>query len=412
MKLTQHLWTAFVALRLNLVRSILTTLGVIIGVASLIIMVSIGAGAQSAIDKQIASLGTNMLQIQSGAANLGGGRRDAVGTVQALTERDIRMLREQLPSIVGIAGQVSANAPLVYGAFNWTTQVQGVGAELLDIRDWALSAGRGFENSDMTVGAKVAIVGQTVVRELFQGNDPVGAELRIRNVPFTVVGVLSGKGQAGFGRDQDDVVMVPLPAARARLQGNRARSAPDAVQQIFVKFASAKELTGAAADIEFVLRARRQLEATDQAPFSVRNTAELVRTRTEAQATMAFLLAATSVISLIVGGIGIMNIMLVSVTERTREIGLRLAVGARKSDILLQFLIETTALCLIGGALGVIAGVGGAFAIASLGGWPISLRVDTIALGIAASLIVGLVFGILPSRRAASLNPIDALRSE
>jgi putative ABC transport system permease protein len=184
------------------------------------------------------------------------------------------------------------------------------------------------------------------------------------------------------------------------------------VQQIFVKLASAKELTGAAADIESVLRARRQLEATDQAPFSVRNTAELVRTRTEAQATMAFLLAATSIISLVVGGIGIMNIMLVSVTERTREIGLRLAVGARKSDILLQFLIETTTLCLIGGALGVVAGIGGAFMIASVGDWPILLRADTIAIGIVASLVVGLVFGILPSRRAASLNPIDALRSE
>ncbi len=412
MKLSQHLWTAFAALRLNLVRSILTTLGVIIGVASLIIMVSIGAGAQGAIDKQIASLGTNMLQVQSGAANLGGGRRDAVGSAQALTERDIRLLREQVPSIVGISGQVSSNAPLVYGSFNWTTQVQGVGADFLTIRDWALASGRDFENSDMTIGSKVAIVGQTIAREVFQGNDPLGAELRIRNVPFTVVGVLTGKGQAGFGRDQDDVVMVPLPAARARLQGNRARSAPDAVQQIYVKLASAKELTAAAADIDDVLRARRQLGPNDQAPFNVRNTAELVRTRTEAQATMAFLLAATSAISLIVGGIGIMNIMLVSVTERTREIGLRLAVGARRSDILLQFLIETTTLCLIGGAIGVFAGVGGAFTIASVGDWPIQLRADTIAVGILASLFVGLVFGLLPSRRAAALNPIDALRSE
>lgn len=412
MTLAQHVWTAFVALRLNLVRSILTTLGVIIGVASLIIMVSIGAGAQSAIDRQIASLGTNMLQIQSGPANLGGGRRDAVGTGQALTERDIRLLKDQVPSIVAIAGQVSSNAPLVYGASNWTTQVQGVGADFLTIRDWALAAGRDFEPSDMTVGAKVAIVGQTVMRELFQGNDPIGAEIRIRNVPFTVVGLLSSKGQAGFGRDQDDVVMVPLPAARARLQGNRARSAPDAVQQIYVKLASAKDLAPAATDIDTVLRDRRQLGASDQAPFNVRNTAELLRTRTEAQATMAFLLATTSVISLVVGGIGIMNIMLVSVTERTREIGLRLALGARKSDILFQFLIETTTLCLIGGALGVVAGIGGSVTIASLGDWPIQLRPETIALGILASLGVGLVFGLVPSRRAAGLNPIEALRSE
>jgi putative ABC transport system permease protein len=412
MRFARHFRTALAALRLNLVRSILTTLGVIIGVASLIIMVSIGAGAQSAIDKQIAGLGSNMLQIQSGPGGPGGGRREAVGAVQMLTERDIRALRDQVPSIVAISGQVSSSAPLVYGNANWTAQVQGVGAEFLEIRDWPVVAGRGFETGDMTVGAKVALVGQTVVRELFEGADPVGAEMRIRNVPFTVVGVLDAKGQAGFGRDQDDVVLVPLPAARARLQGGRSRSAPDAVHQIFVEFASAKDMLSAAEDIDAVLRARRQLSAGDEAPFSVRNTAELIRTRTEAQATMAFLLGATSVISLIVGGIGIMNIMLVSVTERTREIGLRMAVGARKRDILAQFLIETVTLCLIGGALGIALGVGGSYAIAALGDWPILLRADTIVLGIAASIAVGVVFGLLPSRRAASLNPIEALRHE
>jgi putative ABC transport system permease protein len=412
MKFAQHFRTALNALRLNLVRSILTTLGVIIGVASLIIMVSIGAGAQSAIDKQIAGLGSNMLQIQSGPGGSGGGRREAVGAVQMLTERDIRALRDQVPSIVAISGQVSSSAPLVYGNANWTAQVQGVGAEFLEIRDWPVVAGRGFEAGDMTVGAKVALVGQTVVRELFEGADPVGAELRVHNVPFTVIGVLDAKGQAGFGRDQDDVVLVPLAVARARLQGGRARWAPDAVHQIFVEFASAKDMLGAAQDIEGVLRARRQLAAGDEAPFAVRNTAELIRTRTEAQATMAFLLGATSVISLIVGGIGIMNIMLVSVTERTREIGLRMAVGARKGDILAQFLIETVTLCLIGGALGIALGVGGSYAIAALGDWPILLRADTIALGIAASIAVGVLFGLLPSRRAASLNPIEALRHE
>jgi putative ABC transport system permease protein len=264
----------------------------------------------------------------------------------------------------------------------------------------------------MTVGSKVALVGATVVREVFEGGDPIGAELRIRNVPFTVIGVLASKGQAGFGRDQDDIVMVPLPAARARLQGGRSRGAPDAVSQIYVELSSSKELATAAADIEDVLRARRQLGATDQAPFSVRNTAELLRTRTEAQATMAFLLGATSVISLIVGGIGIMNIMLVSVTERTREIGLRMAVGARKWDILMQFLIETITLCLIGGVIGIATGIATSYVIASIAEWPILLRADTIVLGIAASAIVGIVFGLLPSRRAASLNPIEALRHE
>lgn len=411
MNAAQHFRTALRALRLNLVRSILTTLGVIIGVASLIIMVSIGAGAQSAIDKQIAGLGSNMLQIQSGPGNLGGGRRDAVGNVQMLSDRDVRALRDQIPSIVAISGQVSTSAPLVYGNANWTGRVDGVGAEYLEVRDWPVVAGRGFESADMTIGAKVALVGQTVVRELFEGADPVGAELRIRNVPFTVVGVLEAKGQAGFGRDQDDVVLVPLPAVRARL-GARARSTPDAVGQIYVELGNSKDLSRAAEDIEALLRARRQLTATDEAPFSVRNTAELIRTRSEAQATMAFLLGATSAISLIVGGIGIMNIMLVSVTERTREIGLRMAVGARKRDILAQFLIETVTLCLIGGLVGVGLGIAGSYMIAGFAEWPILLRIDTVVLGITASVVVGVVFGLLPSRRAASLNPIEALRHE
>ena len=411
MKVGPHFRTALEALQLNLVRSMLTTLGVIIGVASLIVMVSIGAGAQSAIDKQIAALGSNMLQIQSGPGNMGGGRRDQVGSVQMLSDRDIRALRDQLPSIVAISGQINTTAPLVYGNANWTGRVEGVGAEYLEIRDWPIAAGRGLEPGDMTVGAKVAIVGQTVVRELFEGADPVGAELRIRNVPFTVVGVLEAKGQTGFGRDQDDVVLVPLAAARARL-GARARSAPDAVGQIYVELGSSRDMLRAAEDIEAVLRARRQLSATDEAPFSIRNTAELIRTRTEAQATMAFLLGATSIISLIVGGIGIMNIMLVSVSERTREIGLRMAVGARKRDILIQFLIETVTLCVIGGLIGVAVGVGGSYLIAGFAEWPILLRADTVVLGITASVVVGVVFGLLPSRRAASLNPIDALRHE
>jgi putative ABC transport system permease protein len=412
MNFGRHFRTALNALRLNLVRSILTTLGVIIGVASLIIMVSIGAGAQSAIDKQIAALGSNMLQIQSGPGSLGSGRRDAVGNVQTLSDRDIRALREQIPAIAAISGQIFANAPLVYGNANWSAQVHGVGAEYLEIRDWRVVSGRGFEASDMTIGAKVALVGQTVVRELFEGSDPVGAELRIRSVPFAVIGVLEGKGQTGFGRDQDDVVLVPLPVARARLQGGRGRSSPDAVHQIYVELGNAKDLLRTAEDIEAVLRARRQLGAADEAPFSIRNTAELIRTRTEAQATMAFLLGATSAISLIVGGIGIMNIMLVSVTERTREIGLRMAVGARKRDILAQFLIETVTLCLIGGAIGIALGVAGSYLIATFAEWPILLRPDTVALGIAASVVVGVVFGLLPSRRAASLNPIEALRHE
>jgi len=411
MNLEQHLRTALAALRLNLVRSILTTLGVIIGVASLIVMVSIGAGAQSAIDERIASLGSNMLQIRSGPAS-SGGRRGAADSGVGLTERDIRALRDQVPSIVAISGEISTSAPLIYGGMNWTSQIIGVSEDFLEIRDWKLATGRNFEVSDMNVGSKVAIVGDTIARELFEGGDPVGAELRIANVPFIVVGVLTSKGQTGFGRDQDDVVLVPLPAARARLQGGRSRGVPDSVRQIYVELASAKDMDRAQADIEDVLRARRNLGPAEEAPFSVRNTAELIRTRTETQATMAFLLGATSVISLIVGGIGIMNIMLVSVTERTREIGLRMAVGARKRDILTQFLIETVTLCLIGGAIGIALGVASAYVIAGVAEWPVLVQADTIALGIAASVLVGVVFGLLPSRRAASLNPIDALRHE
>jgi putative ABC transport system permease protein len=412
MTFEQHLRTALSALRLNLVRSILTTLGVIIGVASLIVMVSIGAGAQSAIDKQIAGLGSNMLQIRSGPASSGGGRREAAGSAVGLTERDIRALRDQVPSIVAISGEITTSTQLVYGNVNWATQVSGVNPDFVEIRDWPISAGRNFEVSDMNVGSKVAIVGDTIVRELFDGGDPIGAELRIANVPFIVIGVLTAKGQAGFGRDQDDVVLVPLPAARARLQGGRSRGAPDSVRQIYVEVDSAKDMARTSADIEDVLRARRNLGPTDETPFSVRNTAELIRTRTEAQATMAFLLGATSIISLIVGGIGIMNIMLVSVTERTREIGLRMAVGARKRDILTQFLIETVTLCLIGGIIGIATGVTSAYVIGAIAAWPVLVQADTVLLGIAASVTVGVVFGLLPSRRAASLNPIEALRHE
>lgn len=411
MKVGPHFRTALEALQLNLVRSMLTTLGVIIGVASLIVMVSIGAGAQSAIDKQIAALGSNMLQIQSGPGNMGGGRRDQVGSVQMLSDRDIRALRDQVPSIVAISGQINTTAPLVYGNANWTGRVEGVGAEYLEIRDWPIAAGRGLEPGDMTVGAKVAIVGQTVVRELFEGADPVGAELRIRNVPFTVVGVLEAKGQTGFGRDQDDVVLVPLAAARARL-GARARSAPDAVGQIYVELGSSRDMLRAAEDIEAVLRARRQLSATDEAPFSIRNTAELIRTRTEAQATMAFLLGATSIISLIVGGIGIMNIMLVSVSERTREIGLRKAVGAARRAILSQFLLESAVLSTLGGGIGILLGATVSFILSRIAGWAAEVTAQSVILAFVFSAGTGILFGIWPARKASLLSPIEALRYE
>jgi putative ABC transport system permease protein len=408
MSLREYLRTALVALRLNVLRSVLTTLGIIIGVASVIVMSAIGSGASKQIEDQIASLGTNQLTIFPGSANVGG-RQGGFGSAPPLTEKDLRAVRENVAGIAAASGNLNGNATVVVGNANWTTQINGVSAEAQEVREWPVKTGRFFDAREASSGAKLAVLGATVSKELFGGADPLGSTIRLNNSPFQVIGVLSEKGQAG-GRDQDDVVMVPISTARSRLVGRVG--APDQIGALLVKVDPRFNIEEVQADIERVLRERRRIVADQPNNFIIRNFAEFLETRNAAQRTLGLLLAATAAISLVVGGIGIMNIMLVSVTERTREIGLRMAIGARGADILGQFLTEAVLLCLVGGLIGLILGVAIAVIMASLFDWAVFISPWTVLIAILASAVVGIVFGFVPARRASRLNPIDALRYE
>jgi putative ABC transport system permease protein len=409
MSIFEYIKTALVALRLNKLRSMLTTLGIIIGVASVIVMSGIGSGASKQIEDQISSLGTNQLTIFPGSANVGG-RRGGFGSAPPLTEKDLRAVRDSVPGVLAASGELgNNNATVVLGNANWTTQVQGVGAEIELVREWPIARGRYFDAREASSGAKFAVLGATVARELFAGADPLGTTIRVNNSPFQVIGVLSEKGQAG-GRDQDDVILVPISTARSRLVGRLG--APDQIGALLVKIDPRYNLPEVQADIERVLRDRRRIGPDKDNNFIIRNFAEFLETRNQASKTLGLLLAATAAISLVVGGIGIMNIMLVSVTERTREIGLRMAIGARGSDILGQFLTEAVLLCLVGGLIGLGLGAGVAAGLAGLFGWPVYISPVVVLVAIAASATVGIVFGFVPARRAAALNPIEALRYE
>ncbi len=401
---------AWTALRANLLRSILTTLGIVIGVASVIVLVSVGSGARSEVEKQIASLGSNMLVIFSGSSRVMG-RAAGAGTDLPLSEQDLAAVRDKVGGVVAISGQLNGSGPIVFGNTNWTTTLSGVHADFASVRDWPIVAGRDLSLQDVRASAKVAIIGQTVVKQLFQGEDPVGATIRVKNTPFQVIGVLGIKGPSSFGRDQDDLVLMPMTTARGQIIG-KSQVQTDQVGQVYIKFDPTTDLKDAQEDIEALMRQRRKTQAGEEENFSVRNLAEFMKARTEVLSTMTYLLAATSIISLIVGGIGIMNIMLVSVTERTREIGLRMAVGARHGDILRQFLVEAVTLCMIGGIIGTLFGIASATLIASAAQWPILISPSVIALALGAAAATGIVFGFFPARRAASFNPIDALRSE
>ena len=347
MRLGETLPIAARALLRNKTRSFLTTLGVIIGVASVIVMVSVASGASQAIEARIKALGTNLLIVSPGSFT-SGGRRAGEGTAQALSEGDLKMIRARVPGVAAAAGVITGSAPLVFGSSNWTTQVNGVNEDFLEVRDWALTEGRNFSEAELRSGAKVVILGATAARELFGAAGGVGEQIRIMNVPFTVIGVLAVKGQSGWGSDQDDTALVPITTARGRLFGAE-QTVPDNLRQILVEVASPEEMADAQAEIETILRERRRVRQNAPDDFRVRDMADFIRTRTETQSILSVLLGATAAISLIVGGIGIMNIMLVSVTERTREIGLRMAIGAESRDIMSQFVIEAVALSLIGG---------------------------------------------------------------
>ncbi|MEW5962874.1 MAG: ABC transporter permease [Pseudomonadota bacterium] len=410
MTVLDSLAIALTALRANLMRSVLTTLGIIIGVASVVVLVAVGTGASSDVNRKINALGTNMLVISSGTRNVGG-RSSGAGTDVPLAEGDIRAIREKINGVTAISGLLSGSAAVTYGSANWVTSASGVHADYPTVRDWPVASGRPFEAADMRGSSKVALIGATVAKEVFGAEDPVGAQIRVKGVPFKVIGVLSAKGQSAFGRDQDDIVLLPMAVARGRIVG-KSQVQNDQVGSIYVKIDPAISLAEAQEEIEDLMRQRRHVRGGEEDNFYVRNMAEFMKARTEVLSTLSYLLAATSAISLIVGGIGIMNIMLVSVTERTREIGLRMAVGGRRRDILLQFLVEAVALCLLGGLIGIVVGVAAATIIATSAEWPVLLSPSVMALAMAAAAATGIFFGFFPARRAAGLSPIDALRSE
>ncbi len=401
---------ALTALRANLLRSILTTLGIVIGVASVIILVAVGNGAAGEVNRQISALGTNMLVVFPDAMRVMG-RSGGAGTALPLSESDLTAVRDKIPGVVGVSGQLDESAAVVRGNLNWTTAISGVHPDYTSVRDWPVSEGREITAQDVQTAARVALIGPTVARQLFPGENPVGAEIRIKNVPFQIVGLLSVKGQSAMGRDQDDVMLIPITTARNRVVG-KSDVQVDQVGRIYVKLDDQTDMKTAQDDIETLLRQRRKSGPNSEDTFSVRNLAEFMRARTEVLSTMSYLLGATSAISLIVGGIGIMNIMLVSVTERTREIGLRMAVGGRQRDIMRQFLVEAVTLCLFGGLIGVALGIGIAWLIAHFASWPVDVSLGVIGSAMGAAAITGIVFGFFPARRAAGLNPIDALRSE
>ena len=410
MNFMEVLRTAVFALRGNWLRSGLTSLGVIIGIAAVIVMVSVGQGTQAEIDKLVSGLGSNRLDIGSGGGFGGGGVRLAQGSRYTLNEGDIDAIRNEIPEVQYISGSLRGGTQLVYAETNWSTQWQGVQADWFAINDWTIASGSGFETADYS-GKKSVILGDTVRRELFGDEDPLGQTVRIGRVPFTVVGTLKAKGQGGFGQDQDDIVVVPLETARRRLSGSNALP-PGAVQQISVGIDSAENLDYAQGEIEALLRQRHKIQPGEDDVFAVRNIAQIVATRTQTTKLMSLLLGAVATISLIVGGIGIMNIMLVSVTERIREIGLRMAVGAGPSDVRRQFLAEAMLISLIGGVIGIAIGIGGALLVGRFGSLPVALNAQVIGLAAGFSIATGLFFGYYPARKASLLDPIEALRQQ
>jgi len=402
---------ALATLRLNKLRSALTALGIIIGVASVIVMAAIGNGAAIAMRQQVAALGTNVLNVLTGSVRIGGRQLGAGGAVP-LSEQDLRAIRESVPGVAAISGQLNGGVKAVHGAANWSTQVNGVHAEYFDVRPWPLDSGRYFTATEVAAGARVALIGSSVRRELFaEGSDPIGEVLRVNNVPLEILGTLSTRGQAGGG-DADDVIVVPLTTARSRLVGRGAATVPDTVGNIAIRIADGYDLAAAQQAVTTVLRRQRRVAPGGEDNFVIRNFAQLLQARNDQQRTLSYLLATTAAMSLLVGGIGIMNIMLVSVTERTREIGLRMAVGARARDVMAQFLTEAVLLCLAGGLIGLVLGVAITAGIAWLAGWTVSIGGATVAMAIFAAAAVGVIFGYVPARRAAQLNPIDALRYE
>jgi putative ABC transport system permease protein len=410
MTLSDTFRTAVFALRGNWMRSALTSLGVIIGIAAVIIMVSVGQGTQAEIDKMVSGLGANRLDINGGSQSAGGVRGGA-GSQTSLTDQDALAIRQQIPEVQYVAAGTRGGSQIVYGESNWSTSWQGVQPDYFEINGWKLASGTGLQPGDYSSAAKSVVIGETIRRELFGDEDPLGQSLRIGKVPFTVVGVLAAKGQGGFGQDQDDVIMVPLETARRRLTG-ASGAPPGSVRQIALGVTRSEDLAYVQEEVEALLRERHHIGAGEEDDFSVRNISEIVATRTQTTRVMSLLLGAVAGISLVVGGIGIMNIMLVSVTERIREIGLRLAVGAGPRDIQRQFLTEAMLISFGGGLIGTLLGILGALLTGKFGALPVQLDWQVVALAAGCSVATGLFFGFYPARKAAQLDPIEALRHQ
>ncbi len=405
MKSMNIILSAFRALQRNKMRSFLTMLGIIIGVAAVIAMLAIGQGAEFSVKQQINALGTNVLIVFPGSQQQGGLRMGA-GTMTTLTEDDASAILKECPAVAFVSPGTRAGGQVIAGNINWSTGIEGAGSDYLEIRKWPIAYGDFYSDQDVKSAAKVCVLGKTVSDVLFPDASPVGQTIRIRNVPFKVVGVLEKKGQNAMGQDQDDIIIAPYTTVLRRL------SHFPFLRQVLVSATSPSNISVAESQIRELLRMRHKIASYDGDDFTIRNQTDLAATATATTEILTILLASIASVSLVVGGIGIMNIMLVSVTERTREIGIRMSVGARGRDILTQFLIEALVLSLLGGIIGILLGVIGSSAISSFAKWPTIITAFSIILSFAFSIAIGIFFGFYPARKAALLNPIDALRYE
>lgn len=405
MRFFEILRIAFDALLRNKMRSLLTMLGIIIGVGAVIAMVAIGQGAQVSVEAQISSLGSNILLVFPGSTSRGGVMGGA-GSGTTLTEEDQQAVKEQCPAVAYVSPQVRMGAQIVYGDNNWSTSIQGGTVDFFSIRDWRLDKGDFFSDQDVRAATKVCLIGQTIVDQLFQSSDPIGQTIRVGNIPIRVIGTLKSKGQNAMGQDQDDLIIMPYTTLQKRLMGHTHSWG-------FLASAVTKaQIPIAQEQITDLLRMRHKLGPTDDNDFTIRTQTEIADAQSATTKIMTTLLASIASVSLLVGGIGIMNIMLVSVTERTREIGIRMSIGARKRDILTQFLMEAIVMSLLGGIIGITFGVVGSGIISKLAGWPTFVTANSIVLAVFFSMAVGVFFGYYPARKASSLHPIDALRYE
>jgi len=396
---------AWQAMAANKLRTFLTMLGMVIGVGAVILMLAIGQGAQILVKQAIASMGSNLFIVLSGFSSTAGVRSSS-GNAPTLTVRDARAMAE-LPSIEAVAPVQPGSSQIIYGSNNWNTQVYGTTPSYLDVRDWDIQSGAVFGDAEMRSATRVAILGQTVVQQLFGDEDPVGKTIRIRNSPFVVIGVLGRKGQSMDGRDQDDTILVPLTTAQRTLFGSQF---PDSVRYILVQAATEQMMSRAERAMTELLRERHRLPEGADLDFTIRNLSAVAEVQAQTTKVMSLLLGAVASVSLVVGGIGIMNIMLVSVTERTREIGIRMAIGARRRDILLQFLLEAIIVSVFGCLIGVLLGVGGALLVTQTTGTFVVVTATSVLLAFVVAAAVGVFFGFYPARKAAGLKPIDALR--